>query len=238
MPERDPMIIDGKVKEIPTKKRLYRSTTHRAVAGVAGGLAEFFGWDVGVVRVLWLVLGVLTLGAAWVVYALLARLIPQEPPEYAVIKAKGRDDLWQRLKTNPILLWGSMLLWAGVVWLLNNLHVLPWRLDAVWQAISAVLAPVVLIGLGIYLILAVMGRAPDLRQLTRTRGELQRFGLRWPVRRSRSDRQLAGVCGGLAAYWRIDSLVVRLVCMMLSVLAGGLVGVVLYGLAALLIPSE
>ncbi|HHU77087.1 MAG TPA: PspC domain-containing protein, partial [Firmicutes bacterium] len=34
--------------------RLYRSRQTRIIAGVAGGLAEYFGIDVVLIRVLWL----------------------------------------------------------------------------------------------------------------------------------------------------------------------------------------
>src|SRR4051794_1630213 len=54
--------------------------------------------------------------------------------------------------------------------------------------------------------------------------------------RSRSDRVLGGVCGGLAAYFRIDPIIVRLGAVLL-VLAGG-AGVLLYLAAVLLVPAE
>lgn len=40
----------------PTVKRLTRSATNRKIAGVCGGLAEYFGIDATAVRVLWIVL--------------------------------------------------------------------------------------------------------------------------------------------------------------------------------------
>jgi phage shock protein PspC (stress-responsive transcriptional regulator) len=54
--------------------------------------------------------------------------------------------------------------------------------------------------------------------------------------RSRSDRVLGGVCGGLAAYLGIDAVIVRVVTVALTV-AGGL-GVALYVAALLLVPQE
>jgi phage shock protein C len=35
-------------------KRLYRSERDRVVAGVAGGLADYLGWNPTIVRLLWL----------------------------------------------------------------------------------------------------------------------------------------------------------------------------------------
>ena len=57
------------------------------------------------------------------------------------------------------------------------------------------------------------------------------------LRRSTTDRQLAGVCGGLAEYFAIDSTVVRLIWVILSIFCGAVIGGVLaYLLAWLVIP--
>lgn len=54
--------------------------------------------------------------------------------------------------------------------------------------------------------------------------------------RSVSDKQIAGVCGGLAKYLGIDSTVVRLVWAAAVILAGA--GLLLYLIAWALIPQE
>lgn len=231
-------IIESTAREIPTKKRLYRSTTDRAVAGVAGGLGEYFGFDPGIARVAWLVVSILTLGLALLVYALAAKIIPQEPPEYAAIKIAPHGNLWPRLKSNPIVLWGALLLLIGVLLLAGNLGLLPWRIDALWRGLMSVVAPVLLIGLGVYLVLVFLGRAPDLRRMARAGGDLRRKGADLPLRRSRRDRQLAGVCGGIAAYFAIDSLVVRMAWVVLTVITGGVLGAALYVATLLLVPLE
>jgi len=236
MTDQDQPIIDSTAREIPTKKRLYRSTTDRAVAGVAGGLGEFFGVDPGLVRVIWLILSILTLGIALLVYALAAWILPKEPPEYAAIKITPQGNLWPRLKSNPMVLWGGLLLLVGVVLLLNNVGLLPWRIDALWRGLMSVVGPALLIGLGVYLVLVFLGRAPDLRRVARAGGDLRRAGHSLPLRRSRRDRQLAGVCGGIAAYWDIDSLVVRMAWVVLSILTGGVLGVAVYAAAVFLVP--
>jgi phage shock protein C len=238
MTDQNGPIIDSVAKEIPTKKRLYRSTTDRAVAGVAGGLGEFFGVDPGVVRVVWLIASLLTLGIALLIYALLAWLLPKEPPEYAAIKITPRGDLWPRLKSNPIVLWGALLLVVGALLLAGNLGLLPWRIDALWRSLTSVLAPALLIGLGLYLVLVFLGRAPDLRRMARAGGDLRRAGAGLPLRRSRFDRQLAGVCGGIAAHFDIDSLVVRMAWVLFTVVTGGVVGIALYVIAALVVPLQ
>lgn len=56
------------------------------------------------------------------------------------------------------------------------------------------------------------------------------------LHKSSSDKAIAGVCGGLAEYFDIDSLVVRLI-VVLFCLAGGS-GVLAYIIAALVMPTE
>jgi len=54
---------------------------------------------------------------------------------------------------------------------------------------------------------------------------------------SDTDRKIAGVCGGIAEYLEVDSTVVRLVWVILSVLSFG-TGIVVYLLAWLIIPRK
>lgn len=42
------------------------------------------------------------------------------------------------------------------------------------------------------------------------------------ITRDRFDKKIAGVCGGLAQYFRLDSSIIRLIFIALSVLTGGL----------------
>ena len=55
--------------------------------------------------------------------------------------------------------------------------------------------------------------------------------------RSRDDRVLAGVAGGMADYLGIDPTIVRILWV-LAFLPGGVPGSLLYGLCWMLMPSE
>lgn len=59
--------------------RLYRSRDDRMLAGVAGGLAELWGADPSLVRVIWALLVLFTGGVAFIVYIVMAIVIPEEP---------------------------------------------------------------------------------------------------------------------------------------------------------------
>ncbi len=59
-------------------KRLYRSFTNKMIAGVCGGVADYFNIDPTVVRLLF-VLGFFLGTAAFWVYIVMWVLIPEEP---------------------------------------------------------------------------------------------------------------------------------------------------------------
>ena len=54
--------------------------------------------------------------------------------------------------------------------------------------------------------------------------------------RSRTDKKICGVCGGLAKYLGIDTTIVRLILVLCVLFAG--VGLLAYLIAALVIPEE
>lgn len=54
--------------------------------------------------------------------------------------------------------------------------------------------------------------------------------------RSRTDRVLGGVCGGIAEYFDIDPVIVRLIWVLLVLAAG--TGILLYIIAWIIIPSK
>jgi phage shock protein PspC (stress-responsive transcriptional regulator) len=57
------------------------------------------------------------------------------------------------------------------------------------------------------------------------------------LRRSRSDRMVAGVCGGVAKYFRVDVALVRVLLVAATVLGFG-TGAVLYLICWLIVPEE
>ena len=55
--------------------------------------------------------------------------------------------------------------------------------------------------------------------------------------RSKTDRKICGVCGGLGAYFGVDPTIIRVGFAALAVFSAG-TGVLLYFAAAVLIPEE
>lgn len=66
----------GKRRKQIMNKRLYRSNTNKMVAGVCGGIAEYFRLDPTLVRLGWLLFCAAG-GSGFLVYIIAALIIPQ-----------------------------------------------------------------------------------------------------------------------------------------------------------------
>lgn len=60
-------------------KRLYRSRTTRMLAGVCGGLAEYFEIDVTLVRLIFIIATAMSSGLMIAAYIVLWLIEPEEP---------------------------------------------------------------------------------------------------------------------------------------------------------------
>ncbi|MFK3935966.1 PspC domain-containing protein [Alkalihalobacillus sp. NPDC078783] len=59
-------------------KKLYRSQNDRKLAGVCGGLAEQYNFDVSLLRIIWALLVIFTSGTALLIYIIMALVVPNE----------------------------------------------------------------------------------------------------------------------------------------------------------------
>ncbi len=69
-------------------RRLYRSRHERVIAGVAGGIADYFNVDVTLIRLIWVV-AIFAGGSGLIAYIVAALIIPEEPYGY-VPEPNGR----------------------------------------------------------------------------------------------------------------------------------------------------
>jgi len=60
---------------------------------------------------------------------------------------------------------------------------------------------------------------------------------RKPLRRSRRDRMVAGICGGLAEFFGISAFWFRL-AFLIALIPGGVPGIVVYLIMWMIVPSE
>jgi phage shock protein C len=56
------------------------------------------------------------------------------------------------------------------------------------------------------------------------------------LNRSKKNRKIAGVCGGIAEYFDIDPIIIRLITLILVLSAGG--GLIAYIIAWIVVPEE
>ena len=59
-------------------KKLYKSSTDKKIAGVCGGIAEYFNIDPTLVRLAWVVFCALG-GSGLLAYIIMALIIPRQP---------------------------------------------------------------------------------------------------------------------------------------------------------------
>ena len=133
-------------------RRLYRCRENRVLAGVASGVAEFFGLDPTLVRVLWF-LSIFVGGVSLLVYLGLAIIVPLEPMAAgAVVQAPEAADghahragggRWVTFVGIALILLGSLALLGAVL-----PSVATWRY--LW--------PVFMIGMGAVLVVGAMRR--------------------------------------------------------------------------------
>ena len=149
-------------------RRLYRSRRERMLAGVAGGLAEYFHIDPVLVRLLFVAATIAGGGTGLLAYIVLAIVVPEEPRG---ISDAATSDLPRSAAEIPPLppTWsddrqavrrrqraaGFILLAVGVIFLLANFNIFDWgSLWRVW--------PVLLVLGGMFLLLRRTGRGKDL----------------------------------------------------------------------------
>lgn len=214
-------------------KRLYRSRVNRMIAGVCGGLAEYSNIDVTLVRILFVILGLMG-GSGIILYIIGAIIIPENPNQPVSVKKKKERD--------HSIFWGSLLIVLGAFLLLNQMDFIPpihvWALP--WNMVWAIL----LIALGAFLVFKTNEQKPAATEEKEESmpGEepkgtdFSATGTK-TLFRSKKDRMIAGVCGGLAEYFNMDPTIVRLLYVLLTMFSKGL-GILAYIILIFAVPEE
>ena len=63
----------------PPIKRLYRSRKDKVLGGVCGGIAEYFQIDPVLVRLLWVIFILISMGLGIIAYIIAWIIVPEEP---------------------------------------------------------------------------------------------------------------------------------------------------------------
>ncbi|NLW57094.1 MAG: PspC domain-containing protein [Firmicutes bacterium] len=107
-----------------SRGRLYRSTQERMIAGVAGGLAEYFGIDVVIVRLLWVLAfffggGIFAYLLAWIVIP--EQKFTSSPEEEKADTMPTHTPPDRDVQENRWRIGGFILIFVGLIFLLREL---------------------------------------------------------------------------------------------------------------------
>ena len=141
-------------------KKLFRSRTDSMIAGVCGGLAEYFDIDTSLVRV-GAVLFTLAWGSGLLAYVILWLIVPQKSLESSVIETEGKQKATVKA-TEPdkserdkgVLFVGIILTVLGALLLMNN------YLSFAWLSFRR-LWPLLIIFVGLIIIMKGSGSKSD-----------------------------------------------------------------------------
>jgi phage shock protein PspC (stress-responsive transcriptional regulator) len=199
-------------------RKLYRSQTNRMVGGVCGGMAEYFSIDPNLMRLVFVILTFLG-GSGILIYIASLIIIPNNPDQTIPEK---RENV---IRDKP-LFWGSLLIVIGLFILFRQLGLFYsfhfWHIP--WQSVWAV----ILIIIGVVLLF----NKTKADQAEGIEGETDK-----KLYRSRSQKMLGGICGGLAEYFDIDVSVVRVLWVIGTLLSIGL-GILAYLVILIIFPEK
>lgn len=215
---------------IKPQQKLYRSRSNRYLGGVCGGIAEYFNIDGNLTRLLF-VTGTFLWGVGIILYLAALVLVPENPAE----AAEPRQG-----PSGNTLFWGMLFIAAGVILLSYELNLFSffYIVDLPWPTIWALF----LIGIGAAILYAQWKKKNELENAgddsVGDSGVFDSSGsLKFNIHRSKTDRKISGVCGGLASYFNIDSTIVRLAWVLLTIASKGL-GVLIYIIFSFIFPEE
>ena len=214
-------------------RRLYKSRADRMLDGVCGGVAEYFGLDSTLVRLAWVLL-ILVGGMGILLYLVAMIIMPVNRGQTTAPPVAVRE--------RNSKFWGILLVVVGTVWFLGNLGLPLWY--HWWGLAWDIVLPVLLILAGVAFLFGgrnslsaapVTSGAPP--QPESHAAETPSPALRARLYKSRAERKIFGVCGGIAAYFNVDPTMVRLLFIIASFASVGFM-LLLYVIMAIVTPRE
>jgi phage shock protein PspC (stress-responsive transcriptional regulator) len=210
-------------KKVETKvNKLYRSGKDQMIGGVCGGLAAYFSMDATLIRVI-AIATILFGGIGLLAYLIAWIIIPLNPAH------KDLDPKEKKCSTDPQLFWGVVLVVLGIFFLLNRFDFFYFRFYNPWSYTWRYVWPLIIIAFGIFLII----KKPFVGSKKTAAKAVEKRKLM----RSKKDRMLSGICGGMGEYFNLDSSLVRIGWVLLAIVSGGL-AVLAYIVLIFIIPEE
>ncbi len=206
-------------------KRLKRSSKNKYIFGVCGGIAEFFEIDASIIRILW-VMSIFLGGLGLVLYLASALIMPKSEEETETSDNKSIDN------NRAGLLVGSLLIFLGFIFLLGqlkffNIHFNIWRLKHLIFLPWGFIWSIVLILLGLFFVIRRPKREKIIQKVKSKN-----------IYRSKTNRKISGVCGGIGEHLNIDPTIIRILWVLMTIFSGVFLGIIVYFIFAIIIPEE
>jgi len=215
-------------------KRLYKSRRDRIIDGVCGGIGEYLGIDPAIVRIIFLLLFLMG-GVGLLLYIAGMLIIPPNPEHKEKSPTEG-----QKKTSSLLFILGLLLVIIGFGLLLENFG---WPFWHFFKMAFNYILPTLLIIAGLILIITYFTKRQSVpitgdekgSEETPTESKTEETVKR--LFRSRKNRMIFGVCGGLGEYLNTDPTIVRILWVILAISSLG-IAILLYLIMAIIIPEE
>ncbi len=201
-------------------KKIFRSREDRVLGGVCGGIADYFDLDPTLVRVVWIFFTLFG-GSGILAYVIALMIIPDQAK---IEKSESKIDT----RSSDKSLWAILLIIVGVVMLFQHGDIMGIVWHRFWGSGLNLIFSFLLIGLGIFMLYTKRsGIAASIAEGVEN----------LPLHLSKTDRKLAGVCGGISESLSIDPVIVRFLWIFGTIMSAG-IGILLYIVLAVILPEE
>ena len=202
-------------------KRLVRTRDDSVLAGVCGGFGRYFNLDSALVRLLWVFFTIFG-GSGVLAYLVAVFIIPDESTAKDVTPRRLIDGF-----NDKTILWGVLVVLVGIILFFQHGEFINsiWR--HFWNSGINVLLAMIIIGTGVYFLYKERQKISTMFGL----------GAEMPLSLSDKDKQLAGVCGGIAKSIGMDSTIIRFFWVYGTIMSVG-IGLILYFILALVLPNK
>ncbi len=222
-------------------KRLYKSRRNKVIDGVCGGIGEYLGVDPVIIRIIFILLFFMG-GVGLLLYIAGMLIIPPSPEErkeeQPVVESQKKPK-----SSNLLFILGLLFIIVGVGLLLENFGFPFWHF---FKVAFNYLVPAFLIVIGLILIIAYFTKKQNI-SIIKTESEESKVETKTEetkieetvkrLFRSRKNRMLFGVCGGLGEYLNTDPTIVRILWVILAISSLG-IAILLYLIMAIIVPEE
>ena len=198
-------------------KLLVRIRDDSVLAGVCGGFGQYFNLDSALLRLLWVFFTIF--GVAYLVAVF---IIPDESTAKDVAPRRLIDGI-----NDKTILWSVLLVLVGIILFFQHGDFINSIWSHFWNSGINVLISLIIIGVGVYL----------LYQERQKISAMFGLGSDVPLSLSKKDKQLAGICGGIAESIGMDSTIIRFFWVYGTIMSVGL-GLILYFILALVLPNQ